>query len=115
MLHRHCTGHLATVGPMKWIWVALLVIIGAMAAYVAIEYLTVPLHAVPSFLGPHKGRGALAALIALLALGGAGYLTYRNLRSGSSGSTPKPAPAAGPSTDQLLATPPTAPGQPEGV
>ncbi len=106
---------------MKWIWVALLVIIGAIAAYVAIEYLTVPIHAVPSFLGPHKGRGhyhkrgALAALVAVVALAGAGYLTYRNLGGRKSGGTGKAAPAPTPSSDQLLATPPTAPGHPEGA
>jgi hypothetical protein len=106
---------------MKWIWVALLVIIGAIAAYVAIEYLTVPIHAVPSFLGPHKGRGhfhkrgALAAVVAVVALGGAGFLTYRNLRGGASGGTGHAASAPTPSSEQLLATPPTAPGQPEGA
>jgi hypothetical protein len=72
---------------MKWIWVIVLVVIGALAAFVAIEYLTVSIHNLPSYIpGHHKGRGhyhkrgAVAALIALLAFVGAGFLAYRIVR-----------------------------------
>ncbi|MGH9207018.1 MAG: hypothetical protein ACRD1G_10740, partial [Acidimicrobiales bacterium] len=72
---------------MKWIWVIVLVIIGALAAFVAIEYFTVSIHALPSYIPGHKvghghyggghyrKRGAAAAVVAFVALAGAGYLT----------------------------------------
>ncbi len=72
---------------MKWFWVIVLVIVGILAALVAVEYLTVSIHAVPTFMGRHKGRGhyrkrgALAALIALIAFVAAGYLIYRTRRA----------------------------------
>jgi len=68
---------------MKWPWIIVLLIVGVLAALLAAEYLSVSIHALPSFLGQHKGRGhyrkrgAGAALIALLAFAGAGYLIYR--------------------------------------
>jgi uncharacterized membrane protein YebE (DUF533 family) len=73
---------------MKWFWIIVLLVIGAIATYVAVEYLTVSIHAVPSFLGPHKGRGhyrkrgSAAALVALIAFVGAGYLIFRNWKAG---------------------------------
>jgi len=77
---------------MKWIWVIVLVVVGALAAFVAVEYLTTSIHNLPSYIpGRHPGRGhyrkrgAGAALVALLAFAGAGFLTFRNLR------TPPPA------------------------
>jgi hypothetical protein len=73
---------------MKWIWVIVLVVIGALAAFVAVEYLTVSIHNLPSYIpGHHPGRGhyhkrgAIAGFIALLALAGAGFLAYRIVRS----------------------------------
>ncbi len=77
----------ATVILMKWLWVIVLVIVGILAALVAIEYLTISIHAIPSFMGRHPGRGhyrkrgALAALIALIAFVAAGYLIYRTRRA----------------------------------
>jgi hypothetical protein len=68
---------------MKWVGVIILVIVGILAALVAVEYLTVSIHAVPSFLGRHPGRGhyrkrgAGAALVALIAFVVAGYLIFR--------------------------------------
>ena len=79
---------------MKWLGVILLVILGILAALVAVEYLTVSIHAVPSFMGRHPGRGhyrkrgAGAALIALIAFVAAGYLFFRIRNAG------KPAVAA---------------------
>jgi hypothetical protein len=73
---------------MKWIWVIILGIIGVLAAIVAVEYLTVSIHNLPSFIpGRHPGRGhyhkrgAIAAVIALLAFIGAGFLAYRNVKA----------------------------------
>lgn len=99
---------------MKWIWVIVLVIVGALAAYVAIEYFTVSIHALPSYIPGHKAlgpkglparghyrkRGAVAAFIALVAFVVAGILAFRIVRSdraaAASGSA---APAAPASTD----------------
>jgi hypothetical protein len=76
---------------MKWIWVIVLAVIGILAAIVAVEYLTVSIHALPSFIpGRHPGhghyhkRGAGAAIIALLAFIGAGFLAYRNVKADKS-------------------------------
>jgi uncharacterized membrane protein required for colicin V production len=108
---------------MKWIAVIVLVIIGVLAAFVAIEYLTVAIHALPSYIPGHKAghghghyrkRGAFAALIALIAFVVAGYLAYRIVKV--DGGTAKVAgPASQPTgstTDQLLGSPAPAPGEP---
>lgn len=101
---------------LKWIWVVLLAVIGILAAIVAVEYLTVSIHHLPSWIPGHRPhvrghyhkRGAIAALIALVAFVAAGYLAYRFTRTdhpaaGETGPTP-----AGPeaSADDLLASPP---------
>lgn len=78
----------------KWIWVIVLVIVGGLATYVAVEYFTVSIHALPSYLGgkatvpghaPPRGhyrkRGAGAALVALVAFVAAGFLAYRIVRA----------------------------------
>ena len=71
---------------MKWIGVVLLAIIGVLAAVVAVEYLTVPIHSLPSFIpghtrhhinGHYHKRGAIAAVISLAAFVAAGYWAYR--------------------------------------
>ncbi len=108
---------------MKWIWVILLVIVGILASIVAIEYLTVSIHALPSYIpgrkagrGHYNKRGAGAALVAFIAFVAAGYLTYRNLRTQPTASTasPTPAPPArGASADQLLSNPASEPGASE--
>jgi hypothetical protein len=82
---------------MKWIGVIVLAIIGILAAIVAVEYLTEPIHSLPSMLGgktalvhghPPRGhyhkRGYVAIVVAVLALGGAAYWAYR-IRIDSSG------------------------------
>lgn len=79
---------------MKWIWVILLVIVGAFFTYVAVEYVTVSLAHLPSWFPEHKtpqpghhARGhsrkgaAVASLLALLCYVGAGYLAFRNRRA----------------------------------
>jgi hypothetical protein len=103
---------------MKWIWVIVLVIIGALATFVAVEYLTVAIHALPSYIpGHHAGRGhyrkrgAGAIVIAVVAFAVAGYLAYRILQT-------QPAATAGTSSrvtgqgsaDQLLSSPAPEPG-----
>jgi uncharacterized membrane protein YidH (DUF202 family) len=93
---------------MKWIGVIVLVIIGILAAIVAVEYLTVSIHSLPSFIpGHHAGkrghyhkRGAVAGFVAVVAFAVAGYLAYRFTRG-----RPHPAAVAeggASSTDQLL-------------
>ncbi len=94
---------------MKWIYVIVLAIIGVLAAIVAIEYFTVAIHALPSFMGRHHGRGhyrkrgAGAAVIAFVTLAVAGYLTYRNLRTDKAG--PSRPVVQDQSADQLLSSP----------
>jgi hypothetical protein len=112
---------------MKWIGVIVLAIIGILAAIVAVEYLTQPIHSLPSMLGGksqlvhghhvrghyHK-RGYLAIVIAVIAFAGAIFWAIRIRASGASGGsapvkTSTAAPAA--SADTLLSnpTPATAP------
>jgi hypothetical protein len=101
---------------MKWIAVILLVIVGVLAAIVAFEYFTVPIHALPSFIpGRHHGRGhyrkrgAEAALVAFVAFVVAGYLAYRVNRSQKLSTSS--AASNDVSSDQLLsATPPATSG-----
>jgi hypothetical protein len=78
-----------TLGAMKWVGVIILVVVGLLAAFVAIEYLTVEIHALPSYIpghealkyGHYRKRGALAALIAVVAFVLAGVLAVRIYRS----------------------------------
>ncbi|MGH9081557.1 MAG: hypothetical protein ACRDYE_16035 [Acidimicrobiales bacterium] len=102
---------------MKWIWVIILVIVGVLAAIVAVEYLTVSIHALPSWIpGRHHGRGhyhkrgAVAALIAFVAFVVAAYLTYRNLRTEASVPSSTTTLAGGDSAEQLLSSPAPEPG-----
>lgn len=73
---------------MKWIWVIVLAIIGILAAIVAVEYLTVSISHVPSFMGGHHARGHFrkrgygSLLIAIVAFVIAGFLAYRIVRAG---------------------------------
>lgn len=94
---------------MKWLTVVLLAIVGLLAAFVAIEYFTVSIHSLPSYIPGHRNvngryhvRGAIAALIAIVALAGAAVLAIRIVRPRD----PKPevveAPPANVSADQLL-------------
>jgi drug/metabolite transporter (DMT)-like permease len=96
---------------MKWVGVIVLVVIGVLAAIVAIEYFTVQIHALPSFIpgqqalkyGHYRKRGALAALIAVAAFVVAAILAVRILRSER---------ATAASAGDLLATPSTTPESP---
>jgi hypothetical protein len=79
---------------MKWIAVILLLVIAVLAAYVAVEYLTVSIHALPSWIPGHKTipghprrprghyqkRGILCAIISFIALVGAGFIAFRTSR-----------------------------------
>jgi uncharacterized membrane protein YidH (DUF202 family) len=106
---------------MKWIGVAVLAVIGIIAAFVAIEYLVVPIHSLPTFLPGHKNinghyhkRGAVAAVVALVALGGAVLLAIRFTRPESERAAAVPAPtapvgSASGSVDDLLGAPSPAP------
>jgi amino acid transporter len=96
---------------MKWIWVIVLAIIGILAAIAAVEYLTVSIGHLPSFMGGHPGTGAhhhharghlrkrgyVALVVAVVAFVAAGFLAYRITRQGKGSNDP--------SADQLLSTP----------
>jgi hypothetical protein len=106
---------------MKWIGVIVLAIIGILAVIVAVEYLTLPIHSLPSMLGGktalvngHKPRGHyhkrgyIAVVIAILAFGGAIYWAIRIRAGGSTGgAAPVKAGTAAPaaSADALLSNP----------
>jgi len=78
---------------MKWIWIAVLIVIGIVAAALAVEYLTTSIGGLPSWLPGHiahtRGHrqkyGALAALVAVAAFVGAGWLIYKNQQAAKSG------------------------------
>ncbi len=104
---------------MKWFWVIVLVIVGALATFVAVEYLTVAIHALPSYIPGHKAaypghgerghyhkRGAAAALVALVAFVAAGFLAWRIVKSNQSNASVRPA-----SSDQLIASAPSDGGE----
>ena len=72
---------------MKWLTVVLLAIVGLLAAFVAIEYYTVSIHALPSYLpgrrnvnGHYHMRGAMVGLVAIVALAIAAVLAIRIFR-----------------------------------
>ena len=74
---------------MKWIWIAILIVIGIVAAVFAGEYLSTNIAHLPSWVpghhAHHKGhlhkRGYAALLVAVLAFAGAGFLIFRNMRA----------------------------------
>jgi len=100
---------LATLADMKWLAVVLLAIIGLLAAFVAIEYFTVSIHALPSYIPGHRSvnghyhkRGAVAALVAIVALAGSAVLAFRILRPRELKAAPVAAPPTANSANQLL-------------
>jgi drug/metabolite transporter (DMT)-like permease len=102
---------------MKWVAVIVLAVIGVLAAIVAIEYFTVSIHSLPSFIpgrrpvsGHYHKRGAVAALIAVVAFVAAAVLANRFRKEDIAAAS---APASGTSADQLLAKPPTTPEDPQ--
>jgi hypothetical protein len=107
---------------MKWPWIIVLLVVGVLAALLAAEYLSVSIHALPTFLGRHHGRGhyrkrgAGAALVALIAFAGAGYLIYRGRQAekstGATATAAVPAPAPPAAVDAAEA--PAPPDQPAG-
>jgi hypothetical protein len=113
---------------MKWIGVIVLTIIGILAVIVAVEYLTTPIHSLPSILGgktalvhghPPRGhyhkRGYVAVVVAVIAFGGAIFWAIRLRASGGTGgATPATAGTAAPtapaaSADALLSNPAPSP------
>jgi hypothetical protein len=101
----------ATVWAMKWLGVILLTILGVVAAIVAVEYLAVPIHSLPSFIpgkhnvnGHYHKRGAVAAVIAIVAFVAAGYWAYRIRRPKEVAPVAVTAPQ---SAAQALSGPPT--------
>jgi hypothetical protein len=94
----------------KWIWVIILAIVGILAAIVAIEYLTVSIGHLPSFIpgrkakahGHYHKRGAIAALIAVIAFGYAIFLAIRIRREATGG--PARGTAVGASSSDILSS-----------
>ncbi len=93
---------------MKWILVIILLIVAGLAAFVAFEYFTVGIHALPSYIpgheatvrghkhgprGHYRKRGAAAAVISFILLVIAGWLTARNMRADKMGGPATPAAA----------------------
>lgn len=109
----------------KWIGVIILVIVGIIALVVAIEYLTHPIHTLPSILGGkhirghYQKRGYAALVVAIVALGGAVFWAVRIRRDETSGgASPPPAVRAGgaapaETTDSLLGSAPAPAPAPE--
>lgn len=94
---------------MKTALVVVLVVVAILAAIAAVEYLTVPIHSLPSFLpgrsakgfdGHYHKRGAVAAVVAVLALLAAGFVAFNSRRGGAA------APATPSSGSDLLSGPP---------
>lgn len=77
---------------MKWIGVAALVLVGLISAFFAIEYFTVQIHALPSFVpghgpayahGHYTKRGIAAAVVAGVCFVAAAVLAVRFQRQSS--------------------------------
>ena len=111
----------------KWIVVIILVVIAAIAAFVAIEYFTTSIHGLPSYIpgqkpharGHYRKRGAGAALVAFVLLVIAGIMSYRivqedKLAAGGTGGTGGTAAGGAPAgtADQILSSSPTTPESP---
>jgi hypothetical protein len=77
---------------MKWFWIAVLIVVGIVAAVFAGEYLTTGIGHLPSWVpGNHPGtrgheykRGYVAVLVAVGCFGGAGWLIYKNQQAAKS-------------------------------
>jgi hypothetical protein len=73
---------------MKWIWIAVLIVVGVIAGILAFEYLTNSIGQLPSWVPGHVSvrktrghmhkRGYAAAIVAVGAFAGAGWLIYKN-------------------------------------
>ena len=67
----------------KWIGIAALAVIGILALIVGIEWLVVPIHKLPTFLGQKKGRGhykrrgEALVVVGVVILAVTAYLAYR--------------------------------------
>ncbi len=107
----------------KWVLFAVLVVVGILAAIVAVEYLTVSIAKLPSWLpghhhahGHYHKRGYAALVVAIVAFGFAAYLVV-TIRRGSTSATavtgaaapPVAAQAPGESATDLLSGPATGP------
>ena len=85
-----------TMSTAQRVGVIVLVVVGVVAAVYAFEYLTVSIHALPSWVpGRHHGRGhyhkrgAIFGVIAVGCLAGAGFLIYKARRGRGVGSGPE--------------------------
>jgi hypothetical protein len=102
---------------MKWFWIAVLIIIGIVAAVFAVEYLSNSIYHLATWVpgnqhgqlnaagkpvrGHEYKRGYAAVVIAIVAFGGAGWLIYKNqlaAKSGGSGPSASDTPVSGTST-----------------
>jgi drug/metabolite transporter (DMT)-like permease len=106
---------------MKWIGVIALTVVGILAAIVAYEYLTLPIHSIPAFLGGkhvrghYQRRGSALLVLALVAFGGAAYWAVRIRRAERAGDAPTAKAGAVTQTgsaDALLSSPESTPEAP---
>ena len=98
----------------KWIGIAVLAIVGILALIVGIEWLTVSIHKLPSFLGQkhgrghYKRRGEAAVAFGVVVLAVTAYLAYRMWKASAPGPESKEgdaAPSAASDSTSLLSTP----------
>ena len=99
----------------KWIGPIVLAVVGILIGIVAIEYLTTPIHALPTIIGGkhirghYQRRGEALAVLAVVFLGIAAYWAYRTNQAGDGAGRGTPRTPAGDSpatTDSLLGSPP---------
>ncbi len=95
----------------KWIWVIILLVLAGLAAFVAVEYFTTAIHALPSYIpgqkhgrGHYRKRGAGAAVIAFILLVIAGIVSLRIINQEKQ-RNPRPV-APAPTSDDLLSSSP---------
>lgn len=77
---------------MKWIWIAVLIVVGIVTAIFAGEYLTTGIGHLPSWVpGNHPGtrghmykRGYVAGFVTVAAFGGAGWLIFKHMQAAKS-------------------------------
>jgi hypothetical protein len=95
----------------RWVVCGILAVLGVLALVVAVIYLTVPIHSIPSFIpgkhpvnGHYHKRGAVAAVIGIVLLAIAAVIGLRDRRGVAApvGSVPDSAAVPGPDAAATL-------------